>query len=195
MTERIALFGGTFDPPHEGHVHVARAARDMLRADKVLWLVTPLSPHKKHAPPAHDYRKRFALSKSLTRDIPYVTVSDIERRAGCTATVDTVRHILSDTKPGRRYVWVAGSDVIPSFHLWKEADALAKLIPFAFVARGDGAFDGEAYRNSVFFRSYKHRIHDSAPEKLFYRAPPAMQLLRLPPNPASSSALRAASGA
>src|SRR6056297_2925406 len=88
---RIGLFGGSFDPPHQGHLHVASTAKRRLGLDAVWWFPTPGSPLKE-AP--SDYDARFDAVRDLTRHNRSFHVSDIERRASLRYTIDLVDLML-----------------------------------------------------------------------------------------------------
>ena len=84
---RVGLFGGSFDPPHEGHLHAARVAKRRLGLDRVWWLVSPQNPLKERT--AGDFLRRFETVKSLAGD-PGMVVTDIEMRLGARLTADVV---------------------------------------------------------------------------------------------------------
>ncbi len=108
---RVGLFGGSFDPPHEGHAHVARTARNRLGLDRVIWLVSPQNPLKRARP--QDLAQRLAAVRRLARS-PADIVSDAETRLGVRYTIDLIR-ILKARYPGVKFVWVMGGDSLAGF--------------------------------------------------------------------------------
>lgn len=128
---RIALFGGTFNPPHQGHVHVT----DLLtkRFDEV-WLVVANDPNKKEKPyvkPVH----RLAMAKLAVSRIPGAKVSDVEiRRGGASFTTETLTELLR-VYPEHQFTWVIGSDLLLDFPRWKNSKQLAQSAHFAVVSR------------------------------------------------------------
>ena len=90
---RVGLFGGTFDPPHAGHLEVSRVALRALALDQVWWLVSPHNPLKPHAPA--DLARRIAAARALTRD-PRIRVTGVEAALGTTYTAETLMAL-----PGR----------------------------------------------------------------------------------------------
>jgi nicotinate-nucleotide adenylyltransferase len=128
---RVGLFGGSFNPPHEGHAHVAETALRELDLDKVIWLVSPQNPLK--GPTAMTLAERVAATRQLARG-PKMVVSDIEARMGTNYTIDTL-HALIRRFPGVQFVWLMGSDNLAGFHRWEEWKAIARLVPIAVAPR------------------------------------------------------------
>ena len=181
---RIGLFGGSFDPPHSGHLHVAATAQKRLGLDQVWWFPTPGNPLKE-AP--SDYQARFEAVSELTRNHRHFHVSDVERRLNLRYTIDLVT-VLSKRCPEAGLVWIVGGDSLTNFHLWKDWRTLADMIPIAVVARPDYEI---AARSSRFAkRLNRHRLASHAALALPQRVAPAWVYLPAPLNPISSTALR-----
>jgi nicotinate-nucleotide adenylyltransferase len=129
---RVGLFGGSFNPAHEGHAHVAETARRRLGLDRVIWLVSPQNPLK----PAHetaDLAERMASAAAHARG-PGMIVTDLETRLGSAYTIDTVR-ALKARFPGVHFVWVMGADSLASFHRWRGWTQILREVPVAVVSR------------------------------------------------------------
>lgn len=132
---RIGIFGGTFNPPHQGHVEAARACVRQLGLDRLLLVPAGLPPHKAlpESTPSAVHRRRMA--ELCAREIPGAQALDIElRREGKSYTVDTVRelrqHFPEDT------LWlVVGDDMLESFGRWREPAEIARLCRLAAVQR------------------------------------------------------------
>ena len=127
---RIGLFGGSFDPAHEGHRHVAETALKRLGLDRVWWLVTPQNPLK---PKSSSLKKRVASARKQARG-PKMVVTDIEARLGCGYTYETLRQ-LKALYPGVRFTLVMGADNLANFQQWKNWEEVAEAIPIAIVSR------------------------------------------------------------
>ncbi|HEX5378505.1 MAG TPA: adenylyltransferase/cytidyltransferase family protein, partial [Phenylobacterium sp.] len=100
---RVGLYGGSFNPAHEGHAHVAETARRKLGLDRVIWLVSPQNPLKS----AHEtasQAQRVAGAHRLAHG-PAMIVSDAEARMGSQYTIDTLR-LLQARFPGVKFVWI-----------------------------------------------------------------------------------------
>lgn len=130
---RIGLFGGSFNPPHTGHVLVAHTALKRLRLDAVWWLVTPGNPLKSRAglPPLE---ARMAACRALIGPDPRIVVSGMEAQIGTAYTEQTVR-FLTKRCPGVNFIWLMGADNLASFHRWQKWRSIASMVPMAVVDR------------------------------------------------------------
>lgn len=128
----MGLLGGSFDPPHEGHIHVSETARKALGLDCVWWLVATQNPLK--ARTAGDYDERLASCVKLARPCPRIVVSDLERQIGARRSIDTLR-ALRLHYPGTAFVFMGGTDIaidLPRWYRWRD---LNRAVAMAFVAR------------------------------------------------------------
>jgi nicotinate-nucleotide adenylyltransferase len=129
---KVGLYGGSFDPVHHGHAHVAATALRRLGLDRVVWIVSPRNPLKSAGTPA-PLVHRLAAVRSRARG-PRAVVSDLERAIGMRYTIDTVRW-LKARHPGVRFVWLMGADGLAGFHRWRGWTDLVREMPIAVVAR------------------------------------------------------------
>lgn len=129
---RIGLLGGSFNPPHEGHLYASEVALKRLGLDYVWWLVTPQNPLKPALglAPLHD---RMADARVLARH-PRVIVMDIEHTLGTRYSVDTLRAIKRRF-PQVDFVWLMGSDSLRGFCHWRRWPEIVKQVPIAVVLR------------------------------------------------------------
>ena len=134
---RIGLFGGTFDPPHAGHLALAECAREQLRLDQVLFVPAGSPPHKR-GQRRSSASARVAMTRLAVRGNPAFRVSTLEvRRRGPSLTLDTLRHLRA-THPKARLFLLMGADSLDDFRSWHEPEAIAALATLA-VARRPGA--------------------------------------------------------
>ncbi len=180
----VGLLGGSFDPAHEGHVHITREALRRIGLDRVWWLVSPGNPLKARQPAPME--QRMARARALVGDDPRVVVSDLEARLGTRATIDTIRK-LQALYPGVKFVWLMGADNLVQFHRWRDWRGIMARVPVAVMAR-PGA--GLAARMSVAARAFRSAEVTRA-EGLGDRLPPVWCFVNMPLNAASSSAIRA----
>ncbi|MBN9318493.1 MAG: nicotinic acid mononucleotide adenylyltransferase [Caulobacterales bacterium 68-7] len=182
---RVGLYGGSFNPVHEGHLHVAETALTRLGLDRVIWLVSPQNPLK----PSHETAEladRLAAVRLRARG-PHMVVSDVESRVGSRYTIDTLR-ILKARYPGVHFVWIMGADSLASFHRWRGWTQIMRTMPVAVVSRPWAALKA---RTSPAARRFAHaRVSADAAGGLATRRPPAWVYLTGPLNFASSTALR-----
>jgi nicotinate-nucleotide adenylyltransferase len=182
---RVGLLGGSFNPAHDGHAHVAETAMLRLGLDRVVWLVSPQNPLKdaRHTAPL---AARMASARRFAKT-PKMIVSDFETRIGARYTIDTLR-ILKARWPGVRFVWIMGADNLASFHRWRGWTEIFHLVPIAVVARPGALFKS---RFAPAARRYAWaRLRSRQGRILAEQTPPAWIYLRAPLNSLSSTALR-----
>jgi len=129
---RVGLYGGSFNPAHAGHAHVAETARERLRLDRVIWLVSPQNPLKTSAETA-SLAARLAGARRVARG-PSMIVADAESRLGTRYTIDTIR-ALKARFPGVKFVWIMGADGLAEFHRWRGWTEIFREVPVAVIAR------------------------------------------------------------
>lgn len=129
---RVGLFGGSFNPPHAGHIHASEIALRYLGLDAIWWLVTPGNPFKAKAG-LPDIDTRIGNCRKLITN-PKLIVTNLEQQLGTIRTYDTVRALKSHF-PKTDFVWVSGTDIAYEFHKWHNWKSLLGMVPFAFVGR------------------------------------------------------------
>ena len=129
---KVGLYGGSFNPAHEGHAHVAETAKRRLGLDKVIWLVSPQNPLKGRHETAN-LATRLAGARELAKG-PGMIVSDAETLLGSAYTIDTVR-ALRARFPGVKFVWIMGADSLATFHRWRGWTQIMREVPVAVVSR------------------------------------------------------------
>jgi nicotinate-nucleotide adenylyltransferase len=182
----VGLLGGSFDPAHEGHVHITREALKRLGLDQVWWLVSPGNPLKARQPaPLAD---RMERAKAVMRH-PRVKVTALEAALGTRATIDTITRLRA-IYPGVTFVWLMGADNLVQFHHWGRWRDILRAVPVGVLARPGS---GVAARLSVAAQSFRvHRV--ARGETLRGHRPPVWAFVNLPMNDASSTAIRAQGG-
>ena len=182
---RVGLFGGSFNPAHEGHAHVAETARRRLKLDKVVWLVSPQNPLKSSHETA-DLTTRLASARAHAKTRGMV-VSDAESRIGSQYTIETVR-VLQARYPRVKFVWIMGADSLASFHRWRGWTQLMREIPVAVVSRPWIALKARASPAARRFARFRKPSSQAA--LLPDMTPPAWVFLGAPFNFHSSTVLR-----
>jgi nicotinate-nucleotide adenylyltransferase len=129
--QTIGLLGGSFDPPHAGHVHITRQAMRRFGLDRVWWIVSPGNPLKKNGPA--EFERRFSACQQVTQH-PRVLVSDLEQQFGTTFTADTLQQLLP-LFPSVRFVWLMGADNLAQFHHWDNWRKIIATVPIGVLAR------------------------------------------------------------
>jgi nicotinate-nucleotide adenylyltransferase len=169
---KIGLFGGSFDPAHEGHAHVAETALKRLGLDRIWWLVSPQNPLK---PKSSPIAERLASARRQAHGAKMI-VSDLEQQLGCAYTYQTLR-ALRRLYPGVRFTLVMGADNLAHFRKWRNWREVAAAIPVVVVSRPDGgprlrlaAPSGWTYLNARHHRQSSTALRKPAPKR---RAPVA----------------------
>ena len=182
----VGLLGGSFDPPHEGHVQISRAAMKRFGLDQLWWLVSPGNPLKDHAPAS--LARRMAAANARMQH-PRVQISDIEARLGTRYTAQTLRH-LRRLYPQVRFVWLMGADNLAHFHRWKDWRQILETVPVGILARPGERISA---RLSPAARLYApNRLRAGQSQALARASAPAWCFINVPMNKASSSQIRAA---
>lgn len=127
---KIGLFGGSFDPAHEGHAHVAETALKRLGLNRVWWLVSPQNPLKAKSSP---FETRLASAQTQARGARML-VTDFEQRFGCAYTYQTIRK-LKQLYPGVKFTLIMGADNLANFRKWRKWKEVAESVPIVVVSR------------------------------------------------------------
>jgi nicotinate-nucleotide adenylyltransferase len=181
---RVGLYGGSFDPVHDGHRHVAETAFRRLRLDRVWWIVTPGNPLKTRAPA--DRLARLAAMRAAVRH-PAMEVTDIDAAIGARYTIETIRYLQGHC-PGVRFVWIMGADSLAGFDRWRDWREIACRVPLAVVDRPGFTLPALSSRTARSFAA--SRIDAAAADTLADREPPAWVFLFGRRSNLSSTALR-----
>ncbi len=127
----VGLLGGSFDPPHRGHVHITLEALRRFGLDRIWWMVSPGNPLKADAPAAME--RRLAACRQIMRH-PRVEVTDVEARLGTRFTAETLLK-LRRAYPRVTFVWLMGADNLASFHRWDAWRDIMETVPIGVLAR------------------------------------------------------------
>jgi nicotinate-nucleotide adenylyltransferase len=186
--QAVGLLGGSFDPPHAGHVHITREALKRFGLDRVWWLVSPGNPLKAQEPAPLD--RRMAAARAAMRH-PRVAVTDLEARLGTRYTAQTLAALLP-RYPGVDFVWLMGADNLVQFHRWERWEEIMARVPVGVIARpGDLAAARMAKTAERFWR---RRVPEEASRLLPRLRPPAWCFVNVPMVDISSTAIRASGG-
>ena len=135
--ERIGIYGGTFNPPHLGHIQAAKAAVQALDLTRLLLIPDNIAPHKELPPGSPAPEQRLEMLRLATQDAPELEVSDLElRREGVSYTFETVL-ALSEQYPEAQLFLLMGTDMFVSFDTWKNTDIILSHAALGVLCRGD----------------------------------------------------------
>lgn len=180
----IGLFGGSFDPPHAGHVHVSREALKRFQLDRLWWLVSPGNPLKAVGPASLE--RRVAAARDLVRH-PRVEITGLEAEIGTRYTAQTLARLMQ-LYPQVRFVWLMGADNLAEFHRWQRWDWILQSVPVGVLARPGDRSSARNSKAAQIFRDAK--LPAAAAPLLAWSATPAWCFLNVPMVDLSSSEIR-----
>ncbi|MES2475826.1 MAG: nicotinate (nicotinamide) nucleotide adenylyltransferase [Verrucomicrobiota bacterium] len=142
---KIGLFGGTFDPVHLGHLHLASLARDALALDEVRFLPCRISPHKPGTAPASG-EDRCEMLRLATAELPWAVIDDFELTRPDPSFSFLTAEAMAAKFPDAQLFWIMGGDQWDALPRWREPQRLAACVEFIVLARGDSPAPRNGYR-------------------------------------------------
>ncbi len=142
--KKIGLFGGTFDPPHQGHLKISKIAINKLSLDKLYWCVTKKNPLKRKT--FFSLPNRIKQSKFLTKKIKKIRIKYFEDKIKSNNSIDLVKYLNKKDKKSEFFL-VIGADNLINFHKWKSWKQLTKLIKIVVFSRKD--YDIKAKKSAI----------------------------------------------
>lgn len=164
---KIAIYGGSFNPPHCGHVEAARTIAEALKPDKLLIIPASIPPHKELAKNSPSAEKRLLMTRMAFSEIEGAEVSDIEiLREGKSYSADTLQQLM-ELYPDAEFIFAMGTDMLLSFEEWYRFRFLLENMTLAVFCRNEGE-DADIQRHAEYLtREYGARIiginHDPKP--------------------------------
>lgn len=191
---RLGLFGGSFNPIHNGHLAIARKAHEILALDRTLFIPTGDPPHKQDRAlaPAHH---RYEMARLAIADTPGFELSDIEiARQGKSYSIDTVRELQRRYGSETLLYFLIGLDAFLDLASWREPDALLAACSFVVISRPGQSF--QSLTTLPFLRNVSPNqlapLDTGALDRLDLPLPSGQTIicLPLPPSPISASDIR-----
>ena len=182
---RIGLFGGSFNPAHDGHRLVALQCLKRLALDRVWVMVSPGNPLKDHSELA-PLADRVAATRARM-DHPQLDVTAFEASHNFRYTYETLAHLVA-AEPAVRFVWIMGADSLMTFDRWERWEQIADTMPIAVYARPGATFRATRSRAAVSLEAF--RIPEDKAPILAESEPPAWVYLRGVMSSQSSTAIR-----
>ncbi|NDR58427.1 nicotinate-nucleotide adenylyltransferase [Aliiruegeria sabulilitoris] len=181
----VGLLGGSFDPPHMGHVHITREGLKRFGLDQVWWLVSPGNPLKAHGPAPLE--RRMAAAKQVMQH-PRVIVTDIEAQIGTRYTAETLEELIR-LYPRNRFVWLMGADNLAQFHRWERWEWIMANVRIGILARPGGRVEALNAPAARYGRAW--RLPAEQAGLLARSVVPAWCFVNVPMKAISSSEIRA----
>lgn len=182
---KVGLFGGSFNPPHEGHVLVAETALRRLKLDQIWWIVTPGNPLKDHSELA-GLSQRIQKSEAICGD-RRIKVTGFEAAYQLKYTEETLDLIRKKNR-AVHFTWVMGADNLAQFHQWQNWQKIAQTFPIAVVDRPGSTL---SYLSSRMAKRFCYaRVDETDAGKLALMKAPAWTFLHGPRSSMSSTKMR-----
>ena len=142
---RIGIFSGSFDPPHEGHIHISKIFLKKIKLKKLIWIVSKKNPlfKKKYY---YSYKQRIILSKKITKKIKKIEVNNYNKKY----SYQLINLIVKKNKNSKIF-FLIGSDNVKHFHKWEKFLQIINTCTLVVINR-PGYYD--AFRKSFFFKNY-----------------------------------------
>ena len=180
---RIGLIGGSFNPAHEGHVHIAHQARQAARLDEVWWLVSPQNPLKSDKGMA-PFVQRLANTIGVVQPYSWIKVLDFEQKQAVQFTADSLS-LLFKRCPRADLIWIMGADNLIQFPKWERAYFISRLLPIIVVNRPNFKFQALASAGAALLSGHRKRLSCNLSRKTGGWA-----FIHAGSNPTSSTAIR-----
>ena len=147
----IGLLGGSFDPPHKGHLYISLEAKKILKLDEIWWLVTPKNPLKINQPAS--YEDRLKNCKLIVKNQP-IKIKEIEKKINSKYSYQTIKYLHKHYK-NINFFWLMGADNLINFHKWQKAQRIFNEIPIVVFRRY--GYNDKALKSytSNFYKNFK----------------------------------------
>ena len=142
--KRIGVFGGSFDPPHQGHLEISKQAVKKLFLDQIYWCLTKKNPFKDKA--FFSLPERIKQSKAITRKVKKIKIKYFEDKIKKNNTVDLIKYLRKKNKKNTFFL-IIGSDNLIKFHKWKNWKLLMELVEIVVFSRKD--YDKKAKKSVI----------------------------------------------
>ena len=179
----IGILGGTFNPPHKGHLFISNYAMKRMHLGEIWWIVTEKNPLKKKQ---NSFKKRLETVKKFptNRNIKIIEICNSNKNV---YTIDVLEYLYK-RHPGKKFIWLMGVDNLKNFHLWKDWKKIFYNILIAIFNRPFYSLNIATSKVSSFFKGKK--ISTKSVRKFKYMNPPGWIFLDNLNHPDSSSEIR-----
>jgi len=182
--KHVGLLGGSFDPPHRGHLYISMEAKKILSLDEIWWLVTPQNPLKISKPAT--YQERFKNCKKITKGTP-IKIKEIEKKIDSQFTYQTLNYILKHYS-GIKFFWLMGADNLINFHKWQNWRKIFSEISIVIFKRH--GYNNNALKSITYKKFLTSKIKDKSLNKIHFQKLPSWYLVNNKEVKISSSEIR-----
>ena len=149
--KNVGILGGSFDPPHKGHLYISIEAKKILKLEEVWWLITPQNPLKISRPA--NYKERVKNCKLISKNKP-IKIKEIEKKINSKYSYQTIKYLNNHYK-NINFIWLMGADNLINFHKWQNANKIFNEIPIVVFRRY--GYNEKALKSytSNFYKNFK----------------------------------------
>ena len=163
----IGLLGGSFDPPHKGHLYISLEARRVLKLDEIWWLVTPQNPLKISKPAT--YKERIKNCYSITKGHP-IKITEIEKKINSKYSYESINFIQNHYK-NIKFFWLMGADNLVNFHKWEKWNSIFKEISIVVFKRH--GYNNKALNSIALKKNFQYQININPLDKINFKNVPS----------------------
>ncbi len=156
--KRIGLLGGSFDPPHRGHIYISLESKKMFKLDEIWWLVTPQNPLKINKPAT--YKERVSNCKEISKNLP-ISIKEFEKKINSRYSYQTLSYLLNHYK-NIKFFWLMGADNLIHFDKWQKWKQIFNEISIVVFKRhgyNTKALKSMAFRNFCNYQLYQSKLN------------------------------------
>mgnify|MGYP001322046000 CR=1 FL=1 len=166
---KIGILGGTFDPPHKGHVYISKITLKKLKLNKIFWLITKKNPFKKK--PYLSTQSRIKLSKKITKNNKEIFIKYYDEKIKSSNTFNLLKYIKTQNKKSELF-FLIGADNLKKFHKWKNWNKIPKLAKIVVFPRKNYSTNSIASKklhkkDLIYIKSKKINISSSLIKKFW----------------------------
>ena len=166
---KIGILGGTFDPPHKGHLHISQIILKKLKLNKILWVVTKKNPLKRK--PYLSTQVRIKLSKKITKNNKEIFIKYFDEKIKSSNTFNLLRYIKAKNKKAKLF-FLIGADNLKKFHKWKNWNKIPKLAKIVVFPRQNYSINSVVLKklhkkDLIYIKSRKINISSSLIRKFW----------------------------
>ena len=169
--KKIGLLGGSFDPPHKGHLFISLEARKFFKLDEVWWIVTPQNPHKISKPAT--YKERVKNCRNITRNYP-IFVKEIEKKIRSEYSYKTINYILQHYK-NIKFFWLMGADNLVYFHKWEKWEKIFNNMSIVIFRRH--GYNNKALKSIASYQFKNNKVETSRINLLEFNKVPSWSFI------------------
>lgn len=153
MKKRVGLLGGTFYPPHSGHLNISMESIKKLNLEEVWWVIALKNPLKKDLI-SGSFSKRYTDAKNFTSKYPKILICDIETKNNINFSIDSIRKLKNNFRK-IEFIWLMGADNFVQFHNWRKWHEIMNTLPIAVFNRPGYSHRALSSKAATYYKNYR----------------------------------------